>query len=209
MMVVKEIDPMTRLASLLGSLLLGLGFLFFSTGPAAAQPNECFLGCNAVAHGCMEGLRSDRRGCKDECRGLPPGPARGHCKRDCARVPLADKAGCRIDRDRCRAECLDGAKACHFDCAATARECSVLARTTARECRMTCRTEAEMAAEECAVAADPEACLEAVAEQRGLCLDACGTAQGSDLEACAQGFMVCKEACRPDDPNEPPDGNEP
>lgn len=198
---------MKTFASLLASLVLGL-LILFSTSSVSAQSNECTLGCNVVAHGCMEGLRSDRRGCKDECRGMPPGPTRGHCMRDCAKVPLEDKAGCRIGRDSCRADCLDGAKACHFDCAATARECSVVARTKARDCRTTCRTEAEAAAEACASAPDPAACLEGVAEQRGLCLDACGTTQGSELEACAQGFVTCKELCRPEDPNDP-DPNDP
>jgi hypothetical protein len=171
---------------------------------ASAERNDCFVGCNVMAHGCVADLRSERNACKETCHGTAPGPGRGECMRNCAHVPMPAKQECKIERDACRGEC-DHPNSCSFACGAVARECFTGARSTARDCRMDCRTAAEEQAAACAMAADPAACLEAVAEARGACLDVCGTEQDEALGDCGTAVAACKSACHPPDGNEPPE----
>jgi hypothetical protein len=201
---------MRHATSVLSALLLGLSLTIASAGRVEAQDhtNDCFVACGMTSQGCVAGLRGGRSECKLACRGIAPGPERGKCKSDCAKVPKPLKQACKVARDTCRSEC-DHPNACHFACAADGRECFTMARTVATECRMDCRTTAEAAAEACATAADPEACLAEVAEARGACLDQCAMDVGAALAACGTAFEDCKSLCHPNDPNGPPDANEP
>jgi hypothetical protein len=184
------------------ALIAGLALSAATAVRVEAQQNECFVACGLVSKGCIAGLRGERSDCKLACRGIAPGAERGECKRACAKVPKGPKQECKIARDRCRSEC-DHPNACGFGCSADGRECFTMVRNASVECRMTCREMAETAAEACASDPEPEVCLEAVGEARGECLDECGSEQGAALQACGEAFEACKDACTPNDPNEP------